>query len=292
MCSSDLEHNSDIFFDLTAFTELNLPGYAITGIVGAESLGFGMYNIYFGRRNLFTKEVNNIFVKIKRDNRIGTFEDFFGEHYLNFLAVREPNVFEPQHIKNQKERVINHVKQLNAISYASAYITFEEDLTMEEVYEMSMKYPDVKFAWVGIRTAPKDEVVQYLTGFPIDPNAGSVADDRPDKDKYLAFQLLDWLRSNSTGSRQKSIWPKGYELHYTSLLRYMIDRKEAVNVLDYNNLKTEYYQSALDYVEEHGVKTFGVLVYANAEDLMELIENESVKTVELDQVMASKRYIY
>lgn len=61
--------------------------------------------------------------------------------------------------------------------------------------------------------------------------------------------------------------------------------------LFFNILNTEYYQSALGYVEENGVKTFGLLVYANAENIIELIENEKIKTVELDQVMASKRYI-
>lgn len=46
------------------------------------------------------------------------------------------------------------------------------------------------------------------------------------------------------------------------------------------------------YVETQGIKTFVVLVYANAEDLIKLVENESIKTIELDQVMASKRYLH
>lgn len=287
------EHLSNIYFDLTAFTELNLPGYAIAGIVGSESLGFGEYNIYFGRHNIFTGETNNISTKIKRDMRIGNYEDFFGENYFNFgfETIRNPDFFESQHVKEKKERVMDHIKKLSPVSYVSVYLTFEKDLTMEEFYDMAMKYSDIKFAWIGIRTAPKNEAVEYITGFSAIPNAGSIAGDRLDEDRYPAFQLVDWLRSN-TKPRNQSIWPESYELHYTSLLRYMITRKEAVNALDHNPLKSQYYQSALDYVEEHGVKTFGVLVYANAEDIMGLVENESIKTVELDQVMASRRYIY
>jgi len=76
-------------------------------------------------------------------------------------------------------------------------------------------------------------------------------------------------------------------------LKYMIDRNEATKVLesDFSNRKLEYYKSALDYAEEHGVKTFGVLIYANAEDIIELVENEPIKLVEINQVLASKGYI-
>lgn len=71
----------------------------------------------------------------------------------------------------------------------------------------------------------------------------------------------------------------------------MIDRKEATDVFDYPN-RIEYYKLALDYAEKHGVKTYGVLVYSNAQDLIQLVENESIKTIELNEVMASKKYIY
>lgn len=285
------QYNQDIYFDLTAFTELNLPGYSL-GLVTAERLGFGNYNIYYSRHNLFTKESKNISSKIKRDTHLKNFENIFEEEYisLGFQIITNPEVSDYEYFKENKNRVMSHIKKLNPVSYVSAYLTFEEDLTMEEIYNMLMEYDNIEFAWIGIRTAPKDEAIQYLTGFKPPSNAVSAADDRPDKNKYPAFQLLDWLRDH-TRSRNQSIWPEGYELHYKSLLRYMIDRKDEVNVLDHNHLKTQHYQSALDYVEEHGVKSCGVLIYANAENLLTFIGKESIFTIELDQVMASKRYI-
>lgn len=214
-------------------------------------------------------------------------ENYF---FFGFQTIMNPELLESQYFKDQKKRVMNHIKQLNPVSYVSAYLTFQEDLTMEEFYEMSAEYSDIKFAWVGIRTSPQDEAIQYLTGFSPYTNKVSIAADRPNEDKYPAFQLIDWLRGN-TKSRNYSIWPEGYELHYKSLLRYMVDRKNAVNTIEQNPLKSQYYTSALDYVEIHGVKTYGVLIYANAEDLIKFVENESIKTIEMDQVMASKRYI-
>ena len=71
----------------------------------------------------------------------------------------------------------------------------------------------------------------------------------------------------------------------------MADRQNAVTALEYKPFKSDYYQSALEYVEENGINVFGVLVYADAMDFIEFVENENVNTVELDRVLASRRYV-
>ena len=40
------EYRDDFHFDLTAFTELNLPGYVVSTVL-SENKGFGKYNIYY-----------------------------------------------------------------------------------------------------------------------------------------------------------------------------------------------------------------------------------------------------
>lgn len=47
----------------------------------------------------------------------------------------------------------------------------------------------------------------------------------------------------------------------------------------------------ISYIKLQGDNTYGVLTYANAEDSIRFVENESIKTIELDQVLPSKRYI-
>lgn len=286
------KENRNIEFDLKALTDLNLPGYKFASSVNIDNLGFGVYDILFFRRNLYTQENKNISLKIKRDNRSDTSENSFREMYINFMSIRHPDTIKSQQIIDQKERVVNHIKKLSPVSYTSTYLTFEEDLTMDELREIQFNYPDIDFVWAGIRTSTPGEPVNNITGFGLDFNGDPVAFDNPDEEKYPAFNFLDWVVNNNEKSSETSLWTKGYELHYTSLLKYMVDRKEAVDVFFYNNLKTEYYQSSLNYIEENGVKTFGILVYANAEDIIELIENEAIKTVELDQVMASRRYVH
>ena len=286
------KHHSDLFFDLKAFTELNLPGYAVRGLVLSDRLGFGQHRIFFDRTNLFTQENQNVSAVIRRNSRIGSHEDFFGDSYFNFSfqIVRDPNLYEFDLYKNQKERVMNHVYQLHPTAYTSAYITFERDLSIEDYSELARKYNKVSFRWVGVRTAPADEPARYLTGFNPNPNDGSVTGDTADPKKYPYLQLVDWLSEKNNLSRYGMA--EGYRLHYTSLLRFMADRPSAVRALEFAPEKSDYYQSALSYVEEKGVNVFGVLVYADSKDLIELVENEDIKTVELDSVLASRRYIH
>lgn len=284
------EKNSDMEFDLMALTDLNLPGYKLSSNVMTDSLGFGVYDVSFYRRDTYIQENKNISLRIKRGKRSETSENSFTESYINFMTIRYfDNLSPKEQISNQKKRVVDHIKKLSPVAYTSTYITFEEDLSMDELRELEYKYPEVKIAWAGIRTSIPGQPVPNLTGFSLEFEGGGP--DNPDEGKYPAFNFLNWALGKSGQSSTSSIWAEGYELHYKSMLKYLIDRKDAVDTLFYNNLKTEYYQESLDYVEENGVKTYGVLAYANAEDLMEVIENEPIKTIELDRTMASKRYI-
>jgi hypothetical protein len=65
----------------------------------------------------------------------------------------------------------------------------------------------------------------------------------------------------------------------------------AVKALDVNETKVDYYKNAFNYIQKNGVKTYGVLVYGEAADLLKFINNEKIKNIELDDVLASKKYI-
>lgn len=279
----------DIDFDMYALTELNLPGYVLSSQVHIDELGFGKYDISYYRRNLFTEEMNYVNSKIKRGHNITNHTKYVDDNYFNFTSIRYPDAWtSEEYVIEQKERVMNHVKLLSPVSYTSSWLTFENDMTMEELHELELKYPDVAFVWVGVRTDSNNEGIHDLLGF--STRFGRLSVDKPDMEKYPAFYLIEWLVNPTYDGGEMYLEPKGYELHFKDLLKYLIDRKDAVSVLDIPR-KHEYYKQALDYVEEYGVQTFGVLVYSQAHDLIELVENELIKTLELNQVLASKRYI-
>lgn len=281
------KYQGDLYYDLKTVTELSSPGYAVGG-AASEKLGFGSYNIYFDRINLFTREDKNITEKIKRNRRVGILVDFFAPYCVGFEGIRVPEL-KDNDLKMHMEKVTDHIKKLNSVSYVSAYITFEDDLTMKELDELIKNYNEkIDFEWAGIRTGSSEKAIHYLSGFNPDYNV-FVCSDSADNKKYPYMQLIDWFKHPEDYSRND--WSGAYTKHYISLLKYMNDRQNAVKTLDLNETKVDYYKIALNYVQKNGVKTYGVLVYGEAGDLLKLINNEKIKDVELDDVLTSKRYI-
>ncbi len=280
--------DQDIDFDMNAISELNMPGYRASS-VHVERQGFGTYEIDYFYRNIFTDENYRVNSKIKRGEIYSTSKDIY-ESKSMFLDVQLPGR-EQKYIDEQKERVLNHVKQLNPVSYVSAGITFENDLTMEELFNLESKYPDVEFVWAGIRTDSHNKKTIDLIGIQL-LSSNRVHLDDGVEERYTAFTIIKWLVNPvGSGNSNMSLEAQAYELHYKSLLQYVIDREKAVNVIEHIPWKNEFYKLALKYAEDHGVKTYGVLVFAEAKDLIELVENEQIKLVEFDQAMVSKRYI-
>lgn len=283
------KYDEDLYFDLKAFTELNLPGYAVGGAASSENMGFGVYNIYFERINLFTREEKDITAKIKRNMRIGSFIDFFARDYFGFEEIRTPEIEKGDFLERRSKNVISHIQRLNSVSYVSAYITFKDDLTMKELDELIKKYNEkIDFEWAGIRTEAPGKTLNYLSGFNPDYNGGSICSDSPDSKKYPYLQLIDWFKNPDNNQND---WSGAYTKHYISLLKYMNDRQMAVKALDVNETKVDYYKNAFNYIQKNGVKTYGVLVYGEAADLLKFINNEKIKNIELDDVLASKKYI-
>lgn len=284
------ETYQDINFDIKAITELNYPGYTLSSWVNVDKLGFGEYDISYFRTNLFTEETTYVNSKLKRNMNITNHTSWTNDRSFNFTTVRVPDWVTLEDSLEQKSRVMDHIKQLSPVSYISAWLTFENDLNMEELHQLELAYPDVQFVWVGIRTASPKESVPDLLGFIT--HSTKLGVDKPDKEKYPAFDYLEWLINPIGFDREvQRIEPRGYELHFKDRLKYTLDRKDAVNILERRPNRHEYYEKALNYVEEHGVKTYGVLVYSNGQDLIEIIENGPILTLELNQVLASKRYI-
>ncbi|WP_350344620.1 anti sigma factor C-terminal domain-containing protein [Proteinivorax tanatarense] len=54
----------------------------------------------------------------------------------------------------------------------------------------------------------------------------------------------------------------------------------------------EYYQQALDYVDENGMNVFGVLVHGEVEDILELVEDTDLISLKIDQVLPLSPHLY
>ena len=78
-----------------------------------------------------------------------------------------------------------------------------------------------------------------------------------------------------------------YENHFKSLVKYMIDNKDFIE-LQHPNAHTFTYEDTLKYVEKNGVKSYGVLVNGSKDSILKLRENKFVYNLNIDDVKASR----
>lgn len=274
----------DLYFDIKVLTELSLPGYAIN-TAGSEKLGFGAYSIYYERQDLFNRDRKEINYKIKKNMITGNPRNstsFDADYPALMVMMMDMD-------SNRNEKVINHIKQLNPVSYISAYVLFKDDLSAKEFHELSMKYNNkVSFRWLGVRTEIEGKPVNYLSGFNPNLNDGSISSDSADKNKYPYLQLSDYMRDENKRTYLSSPLVEAYTKHFISLLKYVNDRENAVRALENISIKVDYYKNTLNYVEKNGINIYGGLVYGEARDLLEFISNEKIKTIEINSVLPSK----
>ncbi|WP_027623382.1 anti sigma factor C-terminal domain-containing protein [Clostridium lundense] len=281
------KYNEDLYFDAKVFTELNFPGYEVDG-VGSESLGFGVYNIFIERRNSFNRETKYINIKIKRNSRMESFEYCSPWYSSGFYSIKEPNAIEDEIVKYGNQEVKHHINELNPVSYISASVIFQKDLTIKEFDELRKKYNKLSFKWVGVRTESEGKTVNRLFGFNPNLNNGSDSADKADRKKYPYLEMMDWTDADNKKKDYNNM-KEAYTKHFTSLLKYMNDRKKAVKALDHNSdIVVGYYTNALDYVQKNGINTYGVLVYGEGRELLQFINNEKIKSISINNVLPSK----
>ena len=283
--------DNDISFDIYAISELNMPGLN-PSTVSVEKQGFGEYNVMYSYINVFNDESYDVNHKIKR-NKITSSHWDYGLKSSMFQSIRNPEFYNIN-FEDRKKKVLDHIKNLNPISYVSVEILFENDLSMEELYNLELKYPKVEFEWAGIRTNSSTENSNELIGIQLmNSKRGSIlkGDDQI-KDKYPAFFMIDWLvKPIGWQGVAYSMEAQAYEHHYINILEYVRDREEAIKVLEQRDGKDEFYQSALNFAKENGVKAYGVLAFGESKDLIEIADNKIIKGLNFNQALVSRKNI-
>nr|WP_300003590.1 anti sigma factor C-terminal domain-containing protein [Tissierella sp.] len=279
----------DFYYDIDAITRLNMPGTIIHG-ASADKNQFGSYNLSINRKDLFQQKSEELNLKITRNMRYSFKFTEPANYNFPFILNGLSNDF----AQKNNDLALSNIKELNPVSHTSSYIIFKEDLTMEELVTLREKYlnNNIQFIWAGIRTEDKtkedksDLTNAPVTGFSLAAESGgSPNGDFPDLKKYPAFDYMRWLTKQDY---HENLPAEGYALHYKNLLQYLIDRKEASNTIE-GTLKHDYYSDSLDYVEENGVKAFGLLIYADARDLLEFIQNEDIHSIQLNDVLPLRK---
>ena len=249
------EFYSDFAVTMHVLSELYTPGVRVE-FVHVENTGVGEYRLQLQQWDYFDWESRYTFGKMER-----------GEIQMdaNVLPLSSMNIFYLGDIANSSEELGQKQAEL-AEEYGDmadyikleAAISFNKDASMEELQEFMGRY-DLFTYWVGVRAGDPEEQILPLVGF--DPTGSGVIYEKMDV-LYPGFHIDNWTAEDFSG-------------HFLALLRYAVDNKEIMWQMVYSPDLEE----ILAYVEEHGVKTYGVYASVSPEELIELAGDELVHSV-------------
>lgn len=299
---------SDFSFDMKAYVSLNIPGHTLSSFTYEEPQGFGVYETGYFLRDLFTNDEQRHSIDIHRGiprnfhdgifSYTNRFDIWSGFDDIYSPVTDDDSGMSEEYREGDRQRkndiTLNYLEELNPLSYISMSIVFEEDLTMEELYDLSREVQMLDFKWVGVRTIEpgtrwSENQPNHLIGFNPNMSDEPQGNMKPDPEVYPLFNLSDVFdRSPSS----ENPFPEGYETHFESRLTYLSHRDEFVEIIDYNPHKTEFYDHALNYINENGVETYGVLIYGTAEDFMENIGSIPFNSLYINEIQSSSPTIY
>ena len=263
------EYNSDLRLVLQAYTELFLPGKSVSVLPGKT--GFAEYDLHMTMQDTVRGTKEHFMGRLYKGN-LG-----FDREYLDrgadgyFRSARFPEYPESAVEENVKD-VRAKLQELPEYVRLEAAVTFPEDVTMAQLLE-TMEYDyigktgDLTTVWAAIRTqTPRTGTVHRAVGiaFTLAPMNGGI------NEAYPEFTLTKFDPSGST-----------LEAHFKSLMQFssdmMLDGKAVLIWHEDHN----FYEEALAYVEENGVKAYGSIVTGTPETLLTLLDSGDILDMEL-----------
>ena len=95
------------------------------------------------------------------------------------------------------------------------------------------------------------------------------------------YPMFNWYQMRAEGKYYSGA---AYAQHFLSMLSFIAGRPQAENALAWG----QNFSAVLDYVEEHGVQVCGVLVYAEAPDLVQMWERGDIDGISISTVLPSR----
>jgi hypothetical protein len=302
----------NFYYDMQAYVSLNMPGYSSNSFTFQEPKGFGKYEVSYSLRNLFAEKEQRYFANLSRGKLTSALDGIFSREnrfdiWEGFEKIKRgfpeddseaATTLRDKYIQQKNEKTFRFLNELNPLSYISMSIVFDGDLTMEELNNLREEHPSLAFKWVGIRTMEpgtswSETQPMHLIGFNPNFNAEPSSNRRPDPEKYPLFYLLDMIDDSGLSKKDyPEAISEAYGIHFKSRLEYLKNQEDFVNMFDYNYYKTDFYENALNYIDKHGVKTYGVLVFGTAEEFLNRMDEIPYDSLFINEVLPTKPNIY
>lgn len=269
------EFISDLEFAMSAYSELFVPTYNVSA-VEVNKTGFASY------------ELSLLCFNEKNRN-----EWFWSSASLDRSELHIPNGLWDYAIigtfgktgtaSKQSRQTLN---QLPEYIKVQAAVCFPEDLSMGGIvdlenwlftYDMSstISHLDNTINWVAIRTSDEAESVYPLCG--MKPFTSTFANN-------LIGEINDYYPKFSINNSSSGYFSKAnLERHFLALLNYSLDQvNKGTGILpEYSKPSEDYYRSILDYVAENGIYSYGCVITATPQMLLELLDDGTISGIHI-----------
>ena len=271
--------NTDMEISVEALTRLHSPDVKFSGI-DIEHAGIGDYSFIIHFADSLTLESKNITGTIDKGKLISSEGLFTSPAPTNFLRGRYTATNIDEHVKDEYFKSLNYLNELPSYITAKAYVSFENDISMEELQKLYDRYSGegLRFHWVGIRNSSEEVQPYPLIGFDF---YGSSNNYEGLNQKYPYFNFWDGLVDNKVSLAE------AYEGHFKSLLSFQLDHLDFLKTLENGINYEEYYKNISNYIEQNGVKSYGIVVIGIGEAILKLSEEANIISIKVDDLELS-----
>lgn len=270
---------SQLDIDTMVYTELFTPGYYRTQAYASHE-GYGKYDIEVFQSFSHTGQFNNVYGSIDK-NKLTLFDD-------TIFKLPTENAFWYEGVEGlagqggtgaagSKENSFKKLTELSDTDHYVTYVTFDKVMNYDQLLSWCDKN-NVNPDWFAL--CAYDDLSNYpyytdgITGFNFFGNASEHAYDN---EKYPYLDFFDVIESADDYHLNKAS-ADVMKAHVTSMLRYTLENKDFYEMAGYNSSETEL-RSLLESVENHGIFSYGFVITAQKDKILEISEKENVNYI-------------
>lgn len=295
---------SDFGICLSAYTELHFPGKQFYNLITANK-GIGSYDLTIVRGDSLTVGLEYLPATLQREKI--TLPQEFWQFPMANAFTRGVSYSGAEHTKEGLPDKIAYLKKLPDYVTVKAALSFQKDLSMEELAALQMQ-SDLPILWVAVRNAnyytdadlsnqaagesaaSTDTTVEINDPFPFQllPQIGFEPDGtgvyfEQINNSYPDFEISA-IRSDSDSRKNGAL----YESHFKTLLRVMTDHPDFLKILDpIGDLET-YYQTVQSFITANGIRTYGVTVLGSPSEILRLCEQAEIEGIFVEDLTFSR----
>ena len=261
------KYGTDLEVAMEAYTELFVPGYGAAWVTDHRT-GFASYELQI--RLYSHTQGDAITVRGSLERNVLRLDDSLSSPEGKSYPISRRTLPEVPQTPSAKEALRERLAELPDYVRLEATVSFVEDLSMEELLDFRKKHC-LDITWVAVRSVesyvdPLEDTGKWIPQCGMAPFTGGRSFGGVDLD-YRYFDYPDGVAEQ-------------LEQHFISLLQYSADQIEKGRGIAHYG-EENLYDEMLEYVEENGVKTYGVVVTASPQELLELMEGDLIYSVYL-----------